>query len=1218
MSNFTYLHVHTRFSQGGGPASAEDWCLRAAALGYNALGVADRAPLAGLPDMTQAAQRAGIALIYGAELDILLPVVGPRKTTSLQQTVVLFARDLTGMQNLARIASVAFADWPDRESPAPWEKIAAHAEGLLLILLGGDEAGAFSPFISAKKSHAEWGSLIKASFEGAAFVGVPHSGLPGDSALAAEIVTIAQKMGLPPVAMPTTRYLHAADAPVYEALRVARKRAGWPREDSRSATTCTATDRPGTLYLRRVEEAAELFKAWPEAIENTAMVASLCNYLPGNLTAGAGNSAALRELAVRRLLPRLEVGELPAEVSQRLSAELRVVEKLGTAGAWSALATIADLTTVGRSGTAIPLGAPLGTADSALLAYALGLSSVNPLNYAVPSWLTAETTAGKLPPAGIEVPATQHDNLLLSLVSEYGLERVAHAASSIEITPMQALQAAGSVLGLSGEIIKPVVAEAIAKGWNALNEGDQEQTAVSPLLRIAQALRTAPLLFKRDPDTLLVAPRSIYGATTPAEWVPLLACDGSSLPTWVPWSEESLVSLAYPLLSLRPSAALSVLDGACRVAAQYPSPGFHAAEVDLGCCPETGKEVAALFKEAATEGIPYISHAALKGWKGDCTPNAVAALVARSAAAKAGHTPVAPAQPVQAWSTQTAETGGMLLYKEQFAAVAEAAAGIPPGDLTALRVALLNPTGAKETRARFVAGCVVQDLSGLEADALWDALAAAVPRLISRGTAAAWARIALWAAHFKVAHPAALLAAAMQVAWHSGERGEMASLAREAKRLGINILPPDVNHSEAGLTLERADSGWAILWGLSLLPGWSMERAARLIAARPREGFTSMRDLLLATARLGLAPRQLEMLARAGGCDKLLGKEQSRIALADALPTFTEWAQRTVETEAAVQVDLFSSNLPGDRLEEPEWKRLLAGSPLTPRGRHSLRAWEEEKLGISFTEATEIDALVRAIEKSGDLKDRLLTSDRIGAEHVGQSVYLLGILCRIELLYAPDGVGEPMAAAMIEDLNGTIELVAFPPNYKRHQGLWVENKAVIVTGRVSLHTDGELYLLCEHMAAYSGDDVEEAFTVTVTVAKPRADNSQAAPSEIAPEVAAAKAAPLAPKAVGGAKRDSLSPATMPAPTTLPTYRLIITLPGSSDDHADIDRMIDLSKALAAHPGTDAVTLRIPYSPETGSITSAQLPQGVSYNALLEGEIRDLLGPDALAIIKLIG
>ncbi len=1216
MNNFTYLHAHTRFSQGGGPASAEDWCLRATALGYNALGVADRAPLASFPAMTQAAQRTGLSLVYGAELDILLPVTGARKTTSLQQTVLLFARDHAGIRNLARIASVAFAGWPAAEKPVAWETIAKDAEGLLLILPGGDEAGALSPFVTAKKSHAEWGSLTKATFAGAAFVGVPHSGLPGDNALAAEVITIAQDMGLPPVAMPTARYLHAADAPVYEALRVARKRAGWPREDSRSTSTSTATDRPGTLYLRTGEGAAELFKAWPEAIENTGLVASLCNNASLNIT--VGDNSALKELAIRRLLSILETGELSSEAAQRLAAELLVVEKLGTAGAWSALASIVGLTTADSSGTPIPLGATLGTADGALLAYALGLSTVNPLSYAMPSWLAGETTPGKLPPPGVEVPATQRDNLLLSLASEYGSERIAHIACSTEITAMQALQAAGSVLGLSGEIIKPLVAEAIAKDWEALDEGEQEQTTLSSLVRIAQALRTAPLLFKRDPDSVLVAPRAIYGASTLAGWAPLLAHVGSGLPTWVPWTEESLASLAAPLLSLRPSAALSALDGACRLAARYPSLGFHTAKADLSYPPEIGDELAALFKQAEIAGVPYISHAALTGWKGDVTPDTIAALVARSAAAKAGSTPTTPAQPVQIWSDQTAETGGMLLYKEQFAAIAETAAGIPPGDLTALRAALLNPTKEKETRARFVAGCVAQNLSGIEADALWDALAAVMPGLISRATADAWGRIALWTAHFKVAHPAALLAAALQVAWHDSGRGQISSLAREAKRLGINILPPAVNHSEANPTLERADSGWAILWGLSLLPGWSAETAARFIAARPREGFTGMRDLLLATARLGLSPRQLEMLARVGALDKLLGKGQTRDALAEALPAFKEWAQSTVETEASVQVDLFSSSLPGDKPQEPEWERLLAGSPLTPRVLHGLRAWEEEKLGVSFTAATEIDALVRAIEKSGDLRERLLTSDRIGAEHVGQSVYLLGILCQIELFHAPDAQGEPVAAAMIEDLNGTIELVAFPPNYKRHQELWVENKAVIVTGRVSLHNDGELYLLCEHMAAYSGDDVEEAFTVTVTVAKPRADNPQAAPSEVAPEVVAAKAAPLAPKAVGGAKMGSHSPASTPAPNTSPIYRLIITLPGSSDDHADIDRMIALNKVLAAHPGPDGVMLRIPYSPETGSITSAQLPRGVSYNTLLEGEIRDLLGPDALAIIKLIG
>ncbi len=1229
-SNFAYLHLHTHFSRGGGPGSPGDWCRRAAELGYSSVGISDRAPMAGFPVFHSASNRAGLSAIYGAELDLLLPAGGARNSAPVSQPVVLFARDQDGMANLAKLSTLACAGWPGSEAPIEWKTLAAHSGGLLLVLLGGDEAGALSPFVSANgKMLAEWGSLIGNSFAETAFAGLPHSGRPGDNALAEQVAAAAKGMGLPLLAMPTARYLHAEDAPAYEALRLARERAGW----ASTPTSSTAPDRPGPYYLRPPEEAAALFEQWPSSVENVARVVETCGGVGigdwglgvGVARSSGGEVSALGQLASRRLASLLGVDELPEDAQARLDAEIGVVDRNGDEGAWLALAHISKETSTGTD--QIPLGAPLGMADGSLLAYALGLSPINPMPYARPSWLDCPTHKPPLP--GVEVPATRRDALVSALISEYGPGRVAYAACVAGVTPIQAVQAAASILGIAGEPLKELLEAASKQGWPAPDTQHPTPTT------IAASLRGAPIAFMPDFDTLLVAPRQLYGDLTLSSGAPLLSYQREGPAGWVPWPEETLCNLDYPALSLRSTSALSALDAALSLAAHYPSPTFNPAETDLSAYPPITDELATVIKKAELTALPYLSSKPLKGWKGEITAESATALVARS---------LNPDPQSLASNLRTEGTDGAILYKDQFASIIETSAGLSPGDASALRLAMLNPQveGAEEARARFMSGCLASGLEQKEADALWDTLALAAPGLVSRYAAASWARIALWSAALKAGHPAALLAGAISSAWNRAGPAQVRPIAEEARRLGVRLLPPDMNHSHAGLSLARDGAGWAILWGLALLPGWGKDEAEKFIRLRPRQGFAALHEVASAVVDAGLSQTQLETLVQAGGCDHFARHERGRAALLDALPALMEWA-------VSSHLDVSSRNLFSTSQQGSDPKPLPQpdeDTPLSPRERHVRRSWEEQNLGIGFTPATEMDSLRQALDKTGGLRTRLMTSVQAHAAEVGQSVYLVGLLCSVRLLNDPQyetghEIGRtdghlngqnrqgptPLAIARVEDLDGEIELVAFPPNYKRHHDLWVENNLVIVTGRASKHPDGAVYLLCEHLAAYRTAGEEEALEVVI---KAPAAHYQRAPARNAPRTSPPEPAPepdvaAAPASIGSARVGSMGsqhlvdsvPLTAQPPAS-PTYKLIVTLPSAGDDHAAIDAMIALNKLLKTHPGPDSVTLRIPYSPQTGDVTTAQFPHGVRYTPDLEAGVRDILGPDALAVIKLIG
>lgn len=1243
MSSFTFLHLHTHFSALGGPASPADWCRAAAALGYKSLGIADRGPLAGLPSFALAARQAGIQPVSGMEIEVLLPSSGGAK----KQPVALFARDTQGLESLGTLASVAYAHWPNREEAVTWEGLARHAAGLVLVLLACEANGQASAFVAATAGiQAEWGGTLKGWFGEAAFVGLPHSGRSSDDELAAHVVAAAGQLGLPLLATPAARYIRPEDAPACNALAAARRRAGWKQGE------IDVADCPnGAEYLKSPDEAAGVFAQWPQAVENVARVAQMCSGVDVlDLFASSQGQAhdereQLQRVATERLLNRLAIDNLPSDVQQRLQQEVDALSSRGLLPAWSALATMGDVLQKLRNGQAqVPLGAPLGAADGSLLAYALGVSPLNPVEYAPPAWLASPQTSlpatSHLPPPGVEVPDSKRDTLLAAISREYGPGRTALAACPIDIDPLTAVWAARRVLGEDGGEAPALALQAMSKGWEVLVAAAQEDSAVA---KLALSLQGSPLLFKPDSDTLLIAPS---GGPLPT-WLPVLHVESTQAAGWVPWAEETVARIGFPAMTLRPSASLSLLDSTLHLAAQYPVPGLAAEELNLSRFPGLSAEAIASIGIGESLGIPYLSAAAFKGWKGDFSAENVAMMVAKSMGR--GKPPAAPTLDV--WAEKTASTGGSLLYRDQFDAIAQEAAGLSPHEAATLRrtIAGKDAYALTQAQAAFAERCAEHGLDKEGVEALWRALSGCVAGLQSRYAAASWGRVAAWVAHLKAAHPAAFMAALL------GDNITRAHtpvplLAAECLRLGVPIKAPNADYSLAVPSLEREGAGWAVLWGLAQTPGWSRQAAERFIALRPKGGFAGISDLMLAAVDADLSLAQMESLVRSGGCDTVGGQARSREGLLEMLPVWLEWAQAARQARAEAgkgQMDMFALAEVAP-LTMPDEKSTLHRK-LSPRERYLLRLWEEEHLGAGFTEAAEIEDLNKALEDSGHLRSRLLTSAQLTDKHIGKSVYLVGLLTSVTLITPPismddsderdvnatGATGDRMALAWVEDREGTVELVAFPPSYKRHAQLWTESSLVTITARVRKHADGALYLLCEHLAAFHGavKEAEISITVKQTTKKTAAATTQQPQAKPAPLETAMVGAPSphgngangasnidhtgsAPTTAADSSTASTSPAMISISGESTSYKLTITLPVTNDDRADIDHMIALKELLSEHPGPDPVTLRIPYNPDNGAVTTAQLPHGVAYSTLLEAQIVSLLSPQAVEVSKL--
>jgi DNA polymerase III alpha subunit len=1181
---FAYLYVHTHLSLGGGPAMPEIWCRRAAELGYTTSGAAERSPLASLPALRRAALESGIAAVYGMEVALALPQGTGRKSAQAPEVApaLLLARDAEGIGNLMRLAAQAYAHWPSPEiDPLPWDGLTKHAGGLAVVLLGWDERGELSPVagVTAKKQPA-WVGEIAGAFPGCAYIGLPHAGRDGDDNRAARTAHAAGEIGIPIAAVPPARYPGPEGARAYLALRAAR---GLPLDGPAEGE-----------HMRAPEEVAALFAQWPAAVENAARLAQEC----AQGTAGwqaprpAGEAAEhLRALAEKG--PGAAGGITP-EMRTRLEAEIEAAARIGQVGAWSALAGVVEWARRER----VPLGAPVGAAAGSMLAYVLGVSPLPPTEHERPAWIAG----GDTPPPGVELPSARFAAVAAALAREHGSERVAAAASVLEITPVQAARGAAHAYGLTPEE-SASPAEAARGGWGAFH-GDNEAAAT------ALALKGAPLTFRPDRTVLWVAPRQAYlqgGDVPPA---PILPSTGGA--AWLPWTEADMASVGYAALCLPSTRALDTLDAALEQAKRAGAPGFPAGDLDPSTFPPFGEDRAALLESSDLANVPYLTPGAVKKWAWSDEPGAVAALLARSL--YHGKPPMPDPKPA-AWDEVMASTDGALLFTDQARALL-AALGISAEDAGTIRAALRHPSSVegKAGRLLFVQACADAGLSDAEAESTWKALASASGKLLSRDVAAAWGRVALWCVAAMAGHPPAYLAGALRAAFEHGGRSAVAAPAAQAKRLGIALLPPDASRAGEWPATMRQGNDWAIQWGLAMLPGWQGGAAERFLGARPSGGFNTLAELARTAGDAGLSAAQVSALALAGGCDHLGGRARCREAVVEMVPALVEWA--AVARAEAQQADLFS--VPA--IEPPDESATFETEPPTPRTLYLRCAWEESGLGAGLTETRAMDGLRDALRGSGGLSARLASLVDVGDGQVGESVTVVGLLCSIRLLPPAEGEGDPVAVGLLESYEGSIELVAFPPGYKRHAALWTEGNLLVVTARLSKHADGEIYLLCEHLAPFHGEEHEETLTVTVKAPK-RLKGAEPVPAPTPQPEPVGAAAPAASLTASVPVREAVplpAPAHPHAGQEPPNYSLIISIPPAADDHVVIDSMISLNNLLSGFPGPDMVTVRVPYTADTKRWTSARLPWGVSYTQQLDARIRRLLGDESLAVIRLAG
>ncbi|MFC1915036.1 DNA polymerase III subunit alpha, partial [Chloroflexota bacterium] len=559
-------------------------------------------------------------------------------------------------------------------------------------------------------------------------------------------------------------------------------------------------------------------------------------------------------------------------------------------------------------------------------------------------------------------------------------------------------------------------------------------------------------------------------------------------------------------------------------------------DVDLHHIPLDDARTFDLLSSGETAGVFQLEGAGMRRYIKELKPTAfsdIAAMVALYRPGPMEHIPtfikarhgVEPIRyPHDTLASILEETHGVIVYQEQVLFIVQALAGYSLGQADIFRKAMGKkiPEVMKKEKRRFIAGAKERGFSAEVAAAVFALIEPFAGYAFNKAHAVSYALIAYQTAYLKANYPAEYITAFLIT--HTDQSEKVASAVAECRRLGISVLPPDINRSQATFSIEKDERSntQAIRFGLAAIKNVGSVAVEPIIAERNKGGdFASLEDLCHRCDLRGVNRRVLESLIKAGALDSL-GDRGSLLQNTDRILSLAQREQRLRETGQSTMFDMWGETVPAPM---PGLDLAAAGISATER-----LTWEKELMGVYLSEHPFSLLMSKMAPGTATL------CGQIDAELAGQDVVVAGMIASVRYLFTRDR--RPFASAVLEDLDGTVEVMVWPKVYAGTRDLWQDGNILLVEGKVKLRDD-RVQLNCEGVQLYQPEatPVEEAAT-------PPSDETQLEAATPALEAAIAQ-----------------------------SRRLVISVTQTSDEDSDAAYLRKLIDTLQDFPGQDEVNLR---------------------------------------------
>jgi len=1063
--NFVHLHVHTEYSMLDGAAKISELVAEVARQEMPAIAMTDHGNVFGAFEFHKSAKSAGVKPIIGIEAYVAPESRFDKRRVKWAEGgqddvsgggaythMTLLAENNQGLSNLFKLSSLASLEGFYYKPRVDRELLSKYSKGIIAT------TGCAGGEIQTRLRMGAYKEAIKAASEFRDIFGpenfyleiMDHS-IEIEQRAFADLIKLGKELNLPQLATNDLHYTHHDDAAAHEVLLCIQS-------GSTMADPKRFKFENSEFYLKSPEQMRKIFKDFKQACDNTLLIAERCettmregeNLLPQfPVPAGQSEDSWLIKLANDGLAAKMD-NSIPTEYQDRLNFELEVMIKMGFPGYFL---VVADLCDHARK-VGIRVGPGRGSAAGSLVSYSLGITGLDPIKFRLlfERFLNPERIS--MPDIDLDFDERRRSEMIQYATTKYGDDRVAQIITYGTIKSKQAIKDSTRVLGypyaLGERLTKSLPPSVMGKdiSLSGIFNMDNERYGEASEFRN---------LYESDPDSKKIVDTALGIEGLKRQWgvhaagvilskEPLLDvipihrrdADGAIITQFDMGACEATGLLKMDFLGLR---NLSVLDD-CLINIEKNL----GKKVVLESLPLSDKKTFELLSRGDTLGVFQLDSAPIRSLLRSMAPDSfedIAAVIAlyrpgpmgedshnKYADYKNGRKAPIGIHPEldMPLNEILKDTYGLIVYQEQVLAIARKVAGFTLGRADLLRKAM----GKKDKKildkekVHFEDGMKANGFSEDAVEKLWQTLIPFSDYAFNRSHSAGYGLLSFWTAYLKANYPSEYMAALLTSV--RDDKDKSALYLNECRRMGIKVLPPDVNESDSEYTPIGSD----IRFGLTAIRNIGENVVASIINNRKAKSrYDSFGDFLTKVDAIVCNKKSIESLIKAGAFDSL---NHSRRGLMMVFLEALDAVSETKRAESIGQFDLFgatnSTSVSGVVLDIPdtEWEKMM------------LLGYEREMLGLYVSDhpLLGVEHILRSVADFSISQISEVSHDQI--------ITIGGLITQIQRKVSKQGT--PWAIVTVEDLDGAVDVLFFSNAYANHGVNLVEDRIVAIRGRV--------------------------------------------------------------------------------------------------------------------------------------------------------------------------
>ena len=1068
---FTHLHVHTEYSLLDGSNKIKEYVARVKELGMDSAAITDHGVMYGVIDFYRAARAEGINPILGCEVYVAPGSRFDREAGSGEDRyyhLVLLAENNQGYANLMKIVSKGFTEGFYYKPRVDLAVLKEYHEGIIALsaCLAGEVARYLQRgmYEDAKAAALRYQDIFgKGNF----FLELQDHGIPAQRLVNQELLRMHEETGIDLVATNDVHYTRAEDADPHDILLCLQTNKKLADEDRMRYEG-------GQYYVKSPEEMAELFPYALEALENTHKIAQRCHVeiefgvtkLPRfDVPDGLTSWEYLNKLCFEGLEERYQ--PVTEELKARLNYELSTIKNMGYVDYFL---IVWDFIKYARDHD-IMVGPGRGSAAGSLVAYTLGITQLDPIRYDLlfERFLNPERVS--MPDIDVDFCFERRQEVIEYVRRKYGDDCVVQIVTFGTLAARGVIRDVGRVLDMPYAQVDSI-AKMIPQELNItidkaltmnpeLKKAYEEQDEIHYLIDMARRLEGLPRHTSMHAAGVVISQKDV------SEYVPLSrASDGSIVTQFTMTTLEELGLLKMDFLGLR---TLTVIQNAVKMIEQSTGVLLDMQKIDYN-----DKKVLDSLGTGRTDGVFQLESAGMKNFMKELKPQSLEDVIAGISLYRPGPMDFIP-QYIRGKNRPDTirydcpqmepilkPTYGCIVYQEQVMQIVRDLAGYTLGRSDLVRRAMSKKKAsvmAKE-RQNFVygnveegvPGCIANGISEEIANKIYDEMTDFAKYAFNKSHAAAYAVVSYQTAYLKYYYPVEFMAALMtSVVEMPNKVAEYISVCRQ---MGIQILPPDINHGMYGFSVDNG----AIRYALSAIKSIGRPVIEGIVREREEHGeYTSLKTFVERNIDQ-INKRVVENLIKAGALDCLEGNRKQKMTIyTQIIDSINQDKKHTM----AGQLSLF------DIASEEDKKEFEIRMPQVEEyPKEIILTFEKEVLGI-YLSGHPLERYRNMMEKMISAKTSdFQPDDETGIPEVydNQKVIVGGMITDKTIKYTKNN--KVMAFLTVEDLVGTVEVVVFPRDYEKCQMFLNEDARLFIQGRVSAEDDKASKLILEKVRTF--------------------------------------------------------------------------------------------------------------------------------------------------------